>query len=413
MTARFRPFRLVARRRRAAGANILNRPRIASDGRRAAPGIAAILLILLAIAGPAPAQAPATRTGGGSLVGGDARGLFEARGIPVDVTAATVTEARERALTQGRVAALSQVLAQLTGREDLGRMPTPPASQVVDMVREFSIANERTSAVRYIADMTVKFDPDAVRRLLRAAHIPFTEFVSRPMLVLPLFADGARLMLWEDTNPWREAWGRLKDRNGLVPLVLPSGDIQDLRIRAEQVLAKDPAALQGLAARYETGGVIVAKATVAAGDGIAVTVTEMRGTAPATELTLSLAPQPGQTREDVLAAAAAAAADAVAEAWKRANRVEGGASAQLTALVQVKDLKDWVWIRERLKDAPVVERVELQALTRDRAQITLRYAGDQGRLENALAQQSLSISQQGGVWIIASARKTAPAEAAQ
>ena len=48
---------------------------------------------------------------------------------------------------------------------------------------------------------------------------------------------------------------------------------------------------------------------------------------------------------------------------------------------------------------PLIERIDLQAITRERAQLTLRYAGDQARLQTALAEQDLALNQQGGVWI--------------
>src|SRR5205814_1733011 len=103
--------------------------------------------------------------------GGESRTLFEARGVAVDVTAATVTEARERALIQGRVAGLRQMVEHLAPREELAKLPQLSTEEIIEMVQEFSLANERTSAVRYIAEMNVRYNPDAVRRVLRAAKI--------------------------------------------------------------------------------------------------------------------------------------------------------------------------------------------------------------------------------------------------
>ena len=41
------------------------------------------------------------------------------------------------------------------------------ASGVSELVRDFEVADEKTSAVRYLARMTVRFREDAVRTLLR------------------------------------------------------------------------------------------------------------------------------------------------------------------------------------------------------------------------------------------------------
>ncbi len=383
-----------------AAANILIRPRIASCARGLlALAVAVAALWVAVLSAPVAAQ---TREKG-IFIGGESRNLFEARGIPVDVTAATVTEARERALTQGRVEALKVMVEHLATPEEATKLPPLQANQIIEMVREFSLANERTSAVRYMAEMNVRFDPDAVRRLLRASKIPFTEFLSKPMVLLPVYIEGGKAQLWEDSNPWREAWLRVKDRSALVPLVLPSGDTD---ITVAQVLAKDRDALQDLATRYDAAGVIIARATEN-GATVSLVYSDLRGAAPAVDAAVGFAPQAGQSREDMLTAAATSVAAAVADAWKKNNRFDVTVTAQITALAPIKDLKDWVRMRERLKDVPLVQHVDVQAMTRDRAQVTIRYAGDQPRLESALAQQSLTLSQQGGVWILGAAGRKA------
>ena len=38
----------------------------------------------------------------------------------------------------------------------------------------------------------------------------------KPIVVLPVYQDGASIVLWDDPNPWREAWGqRSSDLRGL------------------------------------------------------------------------------------------------------------------------------------------------------------------------------------------------------
>jgi len=53
-----------------------------------------------------------------------------------------------------------------------------------------------------------------------------------------------------------------------------------------------------------------------------------------------------------------------------------------------------------LKGVPLVQGVDLQAMTRDRAQISLRYAGDPATMSAAFAQQGLVATQQGNVWML-------------
>jgi hypothetical protein len=166
------------------GANILNHLRIARRRRLWAASAVGFALALLA--GPVLAQAQTGLPVGAVYIGSSGRPDLFAAHVSVDVTATTVTEARERAFTDGRINALRVVLLRLVSQADVARLPQPAADDVIQMVLEFSLANEHTSAVRYLADMTVRFNPTAVRALLRAAHVSFTEAVSRPMVLLPL-----------------------------------------------------------------------------------------------------------------------------------------------------------------------------------------------------------------------------------
>jgi len=328
--------------------------------------------------------------------------LFVAGAIPVDVTAGSVTEARDRGLTQGRIAGFRKVVARIVAREDMERVPQVTTVQIIDMVREFSIANERSSAVRYLANLTVRFNPVAVRRLLRGANIPFTETLSKPLVVVPLMRPDAAApwQLWEDTNAWRAAWALVPRDLGLVGLTVPLGDAQDAAtLNTAQASSKDLTALNALAARYDAAGAIVAMAT-GAGNTIEISLIEVRADLPSEDISFTQDIAAGQPPADVLAAAATHAAAAVQENWKRRNRVAFGGTTQITALVPVADLKEWLTVKHRLDDVPLIDRLELQAITRDRAQITLYYSGEQRQLELAMSQHDLTLAQQNGVWLI-------------
>jgi len=231
------------------------------------------------------------------------------------------------------------------------------------------------------------------------------------MVLLPIYADsaGAPPVVWGSANPWREAFLNLESADGLVPLILPAGDAQDAQLRPEQINARDTTALNDFAARYEANGVIIAKATGGvAGPDVQITLTEVRGVAEPTDTVLTSPAPVGQDRAANLAAAAAVAVDAVSDAWKRQSRVEVKRMVQLTALATVSDIREWVKIRDGLRNVALVDRVELQAITRDRAQLTLRYGGDPARLPQAFAQQGVIAVEDGGVWMLSLPRQSAP-----
>jgi len=385
----------------ALAANILEHVFIARRGMaRLCAGLLAVLVVACPAWAQTPAPVPAAPAALGTPVGATTRiNLFEVRGVPVDATAGNTTEAREQAFTEGRVAALRLVVERVASPEDVAKLPQLPTNQVIDMVQQFSIANERSSAVRYLADLTVRFDAEAVRRLLRNAGIPFTESVSRPLVLLPFYGSAGP---WNTVNPWRDAFAKLPYPEGLVPLILPAGDAEDQRLTMEQISAKDSAALSALAARYNAGGVVIARAGsgVPGGEPVHVSITEVRGIAPAIETAANATATAEQTPEELLSLAAVATMRAVSDNWKRQSRLDVKSATQITALALLRDLGDWVKIRNGLRGMPSVDRVELQAMTRDRAQIALRYRGDLAQFATALAQQGVVGAQEGNVWML-------------
>jgi hypothetical protein len=384
-------------------ANILDRGGFAMGvgaGLKAVFG-GAFLAVLLGLSLTAEAQQPvsAVPPGPGPVT---VQEMFVAAAVPVDITAANITEARERGLTQGRVNGFRKIIERIVAREDLARVPEIPANQIIDMVRDFSIANERSSAVRYLADLTVRFDGAAVRRLLRDANIPFTETLSKPLVVVPLMREtaGGPWMLWEQSNDWRDAWSLVPKDLGLVPLVAAANSPQIMAlVTAEQAAARDLAALNAVASYYGAGGTVVAMATVTGG-AVQVSLVELRSDLPSEDMNSAYSAAPGELREDMMLAAAKAAGTVVQDNWKRRNRVAFGGTTQITALVPMTDLKQWVTVKRRLDDVQLIDKLELQAMTRDRAQITLYYAGAQRQLELAMSQHDLTMSMQDGVWII-------------
>src|SRR6185369_10293232 len=69
--------------------------------------------------------------------------------------------------------------------------------------------------------------------------------------------------LFEDRNPWREAWAKRPPRDTLMPIVVPLGDLKDIAdLDAKQAMAGDVRRLEALARRYGATDTAVAVAQV-------------------------------------------------------------------------------------------------------------------------------------------------------
>jgi hypothetical protein len=208
-------------------------------------------------------------------------------------------------------------------------------------------------------------------------------------------------VLWDSPNPWRETWANRRSQGGLVPFIVPTGDLADLAaVDAPQAVAGDAAAFQRIARLHGSGDVLVSEARVR-DEGAFETVTTRYGPGGGSQpVTQTWRPNPGESREDLLARAAEGVAGAVEEAWKRENLLRFGQQATLAVSVPVQSLEDWVAVRERLSGIAAIQRADLIALDRTQARLELRYVGDPAQLKLALAQRDLVLDEGGAGWTL-------------
>lgn len=272
--------------------------------------------------------------------------------ISVDETADTAAAARSVAFRRGQRNAMTILLQRLTLRTDHGRLPSVKNERLNFMVQALEVAGEKTSNVRYLANITVTFKPGEIRRLLREADIPFAETPSKPVLVLPVQQQGGVLALWEDPNLWREAWSQLQLSGGLVPLVVPVGDLNDIvDVDATQAAEGDPLRLSAIASRYGARDVLVTIATLSDdGETIQIDIAASRIGSPAqTSVLLSIQSTDPLAVPGLLRGAAADVAAAVEDSWKATNIIEFDRPGRILVAVPLASLEQWISVERRLK----------------------------------------------------------------
>lgn len=330
--------------------------------------------------------------------------VFTVERVEVDATAANAIAARERAIATGQQRALERLFDRLTPHDQRATLPHPSAAEIGDLVRDFAVEAEKTSAVRYLASLTVRFRSDDIRALLRKAGVPFAETTSKPIVIVPLMKSGSGVILWDETNPWFRAW-QGSERGGLVPFVVPVGDLDDVvALDAARAQSGDREGVAALAWRYQAGNVIVATAEERQRDGrtLSVQLTSARynaaGGHEGTEVRAIAAE--GATREAQWQQAAAIMAGGIEDAWKRTNLISFDHERSLIATVPLTALGDLVDLRKRLAGVSFLRSYDLLYLARDAAQLRLNFFGDERQLSIALAQSDLTLKQDATNWVL-------------
>jgi hypothetical protein len=345
--------------------------------------------------------------------------VFTVTGVSVDVTGDTAAAAREQALLEGQRKAVQILLRRLTLKQDANSLPVVSDAQLLEVVQGIEVERERISTVRYLGDLTVRFKPGAMRSLMRAAGVRYAETVSKPLVVVPVYRTGDSLMLWDETNPWLAAWGAHVTKGGLVPFIVPLGDLTDMgEITAEDAAQGTLPKLEALARRYQATDTLVAVAT-SSSDPPGVDIAASRYGATQQERTdvLRVAAEPGETTDALLARAVAEVQAQIEESWKQENILRFDQEQMLSVTVPLHDLSEWVSVRRKLGEIVYVRSTEIVSLSKSEAVVGLHYIGDVGQLKLALAQKDLDLTQDLASWTLrpagpaAIANPAAPAEA--
>ena len=327
---------------------------------------------------------------------------FTVEAVRIDATAKNPQAARQKALAIGQMVALKMLLRRLTRRADHSRLPEPDKETMPDMVDAFTVSDEKLSSVRYIARLSVRFKPERVRQMLKDAEVPFVDAPTVSVLVVPVFVAGDTKVLWDTPNPWREAWNRAPLGGGLVPVVLPLGDLEDIQaIDAKRALARDANALGELAKRYKAAQVLLLRVIETGGSPnkpkLSVVAWRYNPIAKVLAKARRYPRVGGADRAETFMNTALGVVRRMERRWvEETLSINAGSPQKLRARAPIDSLRHWTELRDRLSKVAGVRSTRVLSLAREVAEIEIEFLGDLPRLQAGLAQQDLTLSQAQG-----------------
>lgn len=310
--------------------------------------------------------------------------------VHVDASAASSTEALNIAVAQGRPKAWTILYRRLTRQQDWPRQPGLDPQTLLRISRGYTIANERRSTTRYVADVTYIFNPRAVSRILQQAGIAFTQGEAKRILVVPMspgFQGGA----------WADALSQIAPHEAVVPFAVANGSDASLKginfdtaswgdvsVAAHRVGASEAALLQ---ANYADSKVTVNIRRLGIGE------------APATS---SVDVPLQQTVAATYPAAAQAAVNALEDLWKSRTAVDLSQHGRLLVNVRMSSLAQWGAIQTALSGIDTVTGYTVTAMDIGYAQLAITYQGSPDQLRDSLGAAGLSLAPaRGGAWTLA------------
>ena len=149
---------------------------------------------------------------------------FYVRNINVDLTKASINEARFQAENKAKLLGIGRLVSRLILDNNNVKFKKNEISTLVDYLK---INNEANSDKRYLANFDICFNRNLVINFFRKNKLKYSETYREPISILPIFKGPRGFVMWDEKDEWYKKWKEnLKLVDGLVKLKLAEGNFQ-------------------------------------------------------------------------------------------------------------------------------------------------------------------------------------------
>lgn len=185
---------------------------------------------------------------------------FSVKGIAVDVVAADASAARDSGFRLAQRKAWRELWARLTGQAE-SSAPGLDQGTMNSLVAGIDVESENFSSRRYIARLSVDFDPIPIRSYIGKLGLGPEGRKSHPILLLPVLKDGGAWTGVDPRSPWFRAWTSFADVRSAIDYVRVTGTPSDAVLLSAPRATEQSAELMRLALlRYGAEDYAVAEA---------------------------------------------------------------------------------------------------------------------------------------------------------
>ena len=327
----------------------------------------------------------------------EANQVFKVENIEVDETSHTAIAAREKALEIGQKKAWELLVRRLTLPDEKSQIMGLSIDEIKGLVQGYEVVRERISPVRYLANLTVLFNPNLVRDFLLEKGAAFSEIPSLPIVLIPIFETNGISRLWKTPNPWMKVWRESYHSNSLIPIIIPKGDFQDIKyLSAAQAVSGELGHLNPIMEKYGAHKAVVAKVSrkfdfVDNSPFLEIT-SRASGQDDHEETIIDIIKIPPDTDlNELMKSGKQKIITSLNSAWKRENQVVAGVEQRISVEIPILGLEHWLSIRSKLREIGALKTSELVRLTKERALVDFWVMGTLKQLDNALLYKRLAL----------------------
>ena len=325
--------------------------------------------------------------------------LYTVSNIPISAELATAKEARSAAIQNGETDAFWVLMKKMVAPENLQLVQMPPEEEIVNWVQHVSLANEKTTATKYMANLTVRFYENKIQDFLTAHQIPFLAQELPSAVVVPVWEKDGKLFVLDEQNPLY-AYLRNHGVSGKDDkIVVPAGDLEEMVLAREGIENQDREALKKLAEKYETESVLVL--VVSENNSTVHVRTRYVPTVPVLETEKYLNVSDTDTRNFPARIWQRVLTDRK-ELWNKSKMQNFESAMTFWVQVPIVQLNEWRIVRGKLEKANIVENLTVRAFRPGKVWVTWQYKGTSGELNRQLKSLGLYLdaSDISGAWVL-------------
>lgn len=127
--------------------------------------------------------------------------------ISVDITATTVTEAKQQAMSKAVRDGINEIVQNISTTKSVEEINQLNDNQLQHFIAEIMVLMEKSSDVRYIADLRITVNEEILKAYMKENNMPLVIGEELNVYIAPLLEkkDGS-LDLWSNENIWRQAF---------------------------------------------------------------------------------------------------------------------------------------------------------------------------------------------------------------
>ena len=322
-----------------------------------------------------------------------AQNVYQVTGVTVDVTANDASKARQQAFNKAQRDAFDILLSRmLLSTEDTVNLANLSFTEITTLIQDFEVINEKSSSVRYIATLSFQFKADAVKNLFRQYNIDFVETVSDRTLLLPIFSEGDKDVLFEERNFWLNTWKTDLPNFSFLTPILPLGDIEDIEsvLFIDNTLQIEGNSYRFLSDKYQISKVILVKLSKIEANfsKIEITTFTKEGLANSEEIMLDL---PFSSYQALVNATIAH----LDRQWKMEHVINNNSVNSAKIFVTFENSATWYEIRQKISKISLIEKLDIIRIANHQIDLEIQFNGTNDKFIQAIRNTGLDIKELG------------------